>query len=173
MDTQIKDACGGVIASFGPRKLVGDGSSPGDTHIELADPETAEFWSVFRHDAEGFARCIGDAAESRSAQYFAEQASQASPLTVAYLAMGAQRYLASADVEAPDDMDEFVAALIRFAPAIERAVEGRGDLCGVEPIEVASSFGQWAADQFLTFGFVPPADAARFIAEHIEQAVSA
>lgn len=148
-DMVLHDACGNVVASFGPRKAGTGPDGPGDSFIEHATDEAAEFWSVFRHDAEGFARCVGDANDALSARNFAAYAVRADPVTAAFVAIGVHRYLGEPDVAAPPDLRGFIATIVRFSSAVERAVDGYADLCGVTACDVAEPFGHWAAGQLL------------------------
>jgi hypothetical protein len=169
-DTLIFDACGGVIASFGPRKVASESGNPEDSLLEVAPDDEAEFWSVFRHDAEGFARCIGDALEPFSAQRFAELAARAAPLTVAHVAIGAQRYWTRTASPSPINPNGFLEEIVRFAPAIERLVDGHGDLCGVDLLSMAEAFGAWGAGLLTTKGTLQADEVARFLTAYVKDA---
>lgn len=88
-DTNILDAAGNRLVSYGPRRIeiervVGGKSyvsyrqhhpkndDPG-AHIEACLPSEAAFWGVYKHDAEGLAAIEGDAHDEASAKAFAEQ----------------------------------------------------------------------------------------------------
>lgn len=169
-DTLIYDACGGVIASYGPRRVVSESETPEDTLLEIASAEDAEFWSVFRHDAEGFARCVGDAIEPFSAQRFADLASRAEPLTVAYVAIGVQRYWSQSASPRPLDPSWFLKEIIHYAPAIERLVDGHGDLCGVDLPTMAEAFGAWAAGLLTANGSLAVDEVARYLNAYVNDA---
>lgn len=166
-DTLIFDACGGVIASFGPRKVASESGSPEDSLLEVASDEDAEFWSVFRHDAEGFARCVGDAVEPFSAQHFAGIVARAAPLTIAHVAIGAHRYWTQAASPRPINPGRFLEEIIGFAPAIERLVDGHGDLCGVDLLSMAEAFGAWSAGILTTKGALPADEVARYLTAYV------
>lgn len=168
-DTRVSDACGKVIASFGPRRAGTGPDGPENSFAETADDDTAEFWSVFKHDAEGFAQCIGDATDLMSARNFAVYASRADPLTAARVGMGVQRYLSANASDPPPDARAFLAEIVRFASSVDLAVAGYGDLCGVSTYDIADSFGFWAAGELQLSGELDP-EAVR---EHVRAMVVA
>jgi hypothetical protein len=63
-DTFILDADGAKLASYGPRVLDGSG---GTQCVIPAIKVVPQFWGIYRHDEEGFADCVGDAVDRKSA----------------------------------------------------------------------------------------------------------
>lgn len=66
-DIYLEGQDGKILASYGPRKQE-DGSS----NMIGCSPEEAQVWGVYRHDDQGLADHVGDAADQTSAHAFAD-----------------------------------------------------------------------------------------------------
>jgi hypothetical protein len=75
-DTFFRDANGNKVASFGPRRLDGSGAT---SCVVPAVAEVPQFWGVYRHDAEGYAECVGDAVDRDSAMEFCKMIAAGCP----------------------------------------------------------------------------------------------
>ncbi len=166
-DQWVLDAQGIRLASFGPRKLVGNSR---ESHVEPCPAAEAQFWGVYRLGNDGHSLCVGDAHDPDSARALAEWVGKGSidPLTIAYIAKGAGAYL-SAGKPGPGSELDIIDDVVGWAAAVDFASHGV-ELTDCFAYAVAEPFGHWAASEVVTTGSIDPHRARTYIAALVAEA---
>lgn len=160
-DKIIRNRCGVLLASYGPRKADIDGNV-------VEAPHDPEFWGVYRHNAVGEARHILDAPTQLDAQRAADQIAKGQRLTVAYIAMGVHYFLDGAPIHIMAAMQErfggevdFVDDITEYAGMLDVLVDTPDGRRGCFAYEVAQPFGYKLAWAVLHGMYVDPKELAR------------
>ncbi|KZC41141.1 hypothetical protein RHOFW510R12_00755 [Rhodanobacter sp. FW510-R12] len=166
-DQWVRDNKNVQLASFGPRKLVGNSKQ---SHVEPCSPGEAQFWGVYRCDDQGHPVCVGDAHDGDSARELATWVGKGSidPLTIAYIAKGAGTYMARLMSYIGSELD-VIAEVLEWAAAVDFASHGV-ELTACFAYEVAEPFGRWAAARVVTMGTIDPDHALEHIGALVQSA---